>query len=176
MTTTEKALAVASVVLLAFAGLVGEALGRSRAEGDALDRSLAMVRVEVARQTARADSLAKRYRADTVRLWRSVSHYDSVRVRDTLLVTRVDTVHHDTTRVVFVPRAAADSAVAACVMAVRTCESRVGAERARGDAYAEEARLALAEASNARSRGRWASVGAFVLGAAAGIVAQKVRP
>ena len=49
MTTTEKALAVASVALLAFAGLVGEALGRSRAEGDALDRSLAMVRVEVAR-------------------------------------------------------------------------------------------------------------------------------
>ena len=55
------------------------------------------------------------YVRDTVRLWRSVTAYDTARITDTL--TRNDTV--------FVPRAVADAALAACLATVLTCEQRV---------------------------------------------------
>ncbi|HUT77893.1 MAG TPA: hypothetical protein VM285_09420 [Polyangia bacterium] len=55
-----------------------------------------------------------RYQRDTVRLWRTLAHYDTARITDT--VTRNDTV--------FVPRIVADNAVAACRAVITTCELR----------------------------------------------------
>jgi hypothetical protein len=52
------------------------------------------------------------YRADTIRLWRAKTVYDTARVTDTLM--RGDTI--------YVPRDIADEAVQACVSSVRTCE------------------------------------------------------
>ena len=69
----------------------------------------------------RADSLAKVYRTDTLRLWRVV------RTTDTLTQT-VERWKHDTLKVVeYVAKA--DTAIKACTLALQTCEQRVAAER-----------------------------------------------
>jgi hypothetical protein len=65
-----------------------------------------------------------RYRRDTIHFRSVLTRYDSTRVTDTLVVTRHDTA------VVFIERAVADSAVAACLRVVRSCESSVAGLRA----------------------------------------------
>ena len=102
-------LVVVAVIALALYGREQRQRGRAEAQVAALEQlndSLKQVqaRVEVV------------YRTDTVRLWRTLARYDTARVTDTL--TRNDTV--------FVPRAVADEAVAACTATVLTCEQRVG--------------------------------------------------
>lgn len=71
----------------------------------------------------RADSLAKVYRTDTVRLWRTL------RTLDTLTET-VDRWKHDTTRVVeFVE--VAEAAAVSCRATIATCEERFATATAR---------------------------------------------
>ena len=109
--------AVPWLLLIAMLALAAWALdGRDKARGE---RAALQARVDsLAVVQARVDTV---YRADTVRLWRTLTHYDSVRTTDTL--TRNDTV--------FVHRAVADDAVAACRVTVRTCEERVAVRDAR---------------------------------------------
>jgi len=61
------------------------------------------------------------YRRDTIRLWRTIAQYDSVRMTDTIAVTRAETT------VVYIPRAVADDAIVRCTSAVLLCEKRVAA-------------------------------------------------
>jgi hypothetical protein len=92
---------------------------------------------------------------ETVRAERWRVRYDSIRRTDTLVVTRVDTLTRDTTRVVFVPAAPADSALGACTLARRTCATAL--------ATADTALTALAAARDAwrteAQRRRWLSCG-----------------
>lgn len=98
-------LAVVAVVGITAGGL-GYTLGR---RGLASRTPVAID--TIVRESIRLDTV---YRADTVRLWRAKTVYDTARVTDTLL--RGDTV--------FVPRDVADRAVDACMDAVGTCERR----------------------------------------------------
>ena len=100
--------------------LIGYALHEARQTGRAEGRAEVAARAVVIRTAAvaKADTV---YR-DSLRVlnrWRD--RWDTVRVRDTLVVTRNDTA------VVYVPRAAADSVVKACFAVVRSCEARVAA-------------------------------------------------
>jgi|GEM_PF-5649103 len=110
-------------------------------------------------EARRADSLAKVYRIDTLRLWKVQ------RVTDSLTVT-VDRWKHDTLRVVeYVAKA--DTAIKACVQALGTCEARVGAEKARGDALAKEVGVLKRQIPSAVVPWRDRAVG-FGLGVLAG--------
>ena len=84
-------------------------------------------------QKKRADSLSLRYVRDTVRLWKTIRRTDT-------LTQTVEQWKHDTVKVVeFVQQA--DSTIKACTQALATCEQRIGAERARGNALQGEAAL-----------------------------------
>jgi hypothetical protein len=110
----------AAIGLAIVAALVGYALHEARQTGIAVGRAEVAAREVVVRSraVAKADTV---YR-DSLRVldrWRD--RWDTVRVRDTVVVTRNDTA------VVYVPRTAADSIVKACFAVVRSCEARVAA-------------------------------------------------
>lgn len=108
-------------------------------------RELQIVQYEIANRDLRreADSLAKRYRVDTI--WRRVTQ-----TRVDTMATTVDRWKHDTLRVVeFVARA--DTAAKACTQALQTCEQRVGvATRGWDNARAENAILKASFPSKAK--------------------------
>jgi hypothetical protein len=110
----------AAIGLAIVAALVGYALHEARQTGIAVGRAEVAAREVVVRSraVAKADTV---YR-DSLRVlnrWRD--RWDTVRVRDTLVVTRNDTA------IVYVPRAVADSTIRACFAVLRTCEDRVWA-------------------------------------------------
>lgn len=117
----------------------------------AQDRRVGVLTAERDRARAESDSLRRAvrtadrtYTRDTVRLWRRVAVYDSVRLTDTL-------VRNDT---VFVPRTVADNAVNACKATVLSCEVRV----AKRDALLASQDRELAAARALENRPYW-SVG-----------------
>lgn len=158
----------AALLLAAVAGFLGYELSSARAAEATLDRQMAALKVEVAHAQARADSLQRAYRTDTVRLWRAVTRYDSTRVTDTLV--RVDSVTHET--VVYVPRAVADTAIRACTLALRTCEQRVAAADSLTALARSEATVTGDALTAARRTGRWAKVGWALAGLAVGRLAR----
>jgi hypothetical protein len=110
MTRANAILAVLCLALGLAYGCEQRARGRAEADG-------ARWRQELDVLAGKVRAVDTVYRADTVRLWRTV------RDLDTLTVT-VQSWKHDTVRVVeYVQRA--DSAVRACVATVLTCETRV---------------------------------------------------
>jgi hypothetical protein len=113
----------------------------------------ANARADAAKWKRTADSLAKAYHIDTVRLTR-------YRLRLDTMSTTVELWKHDTVKVVeYVAKA--DSTVRVCAQALQTCEQRVFAIQNGWDATKRE--LALSRtASHSRSTLGAASVGAVV--------------
>ena len=111
-----KGLERGAIGLAIIALLVGYALHEARQTGRAEGRAEVAARRAVLYQRVveKTDSV---YTADTIRLrsWRD--RWDTVRTRDTLVVDRI----------VYVPRAEADSVVTACYAVLRSCETRVAA-------------------------------------------------
>ena len=106
-------LTIALVVVALFGLLAYGSEQRQRGRAEAQVAALEQLNDSLKHVQAKVEI---RYVTDTVRLWRTLARYDTARVTDTL--TRNDTV--------FVPRAVADEAVAACTATVLTCEQRVG--------------------------------------------------
>jgi hypothetical protein len=100
------------------------------------DLLLAQARADVASASRKADSLAKVYRVDTVRLARLVQRWDTLyaSLTDTLTVARTDTV-----RVPVQVLVTADSTIRACRAVVLTCEQRVAAADDRSRAALRQA-------------------------------------
>jgi hypothetical protein len=130
------------------------------------DLLLAQARADVASASRRADSLAKVYRVDTVRLTRLLQRWDTLyaRVTDTVTLARTDTV-----RVPVQVLVTADSTIRACHAVVATCEQRVAAEHAWGLGWQRQAeQLHVARPSGARL---WLERGLFL---AAGFGASRI--
>jgi hypothetical protein len=109
-----------AIGLAIVAVLVSYALHEARQTGRAEGRAEVAARAVVIRSgaVAKADTI---YR-DSLRIlnrWRD--RWDTVRVRDTIVIRRNDTT------LVYVPRAAADSTIRACYAVLRSCEARVAA-------------------------------------------------
>jgi hypothetical protein len=100
-------------------------------------RDILLAQADTAHRAAmrQADSLAKAYRPDTVRLTKWRTKWDSTglrRLEHTLDSLQRLGVAHPETVTVEVPVSdlvTADTTIRACTMALRTCEQRVGAER-----------------------------------------------
>lgn len=105
-------------VLLAVAGMglycAGDSNGAARERGKVIQARVDTAFIEV----RRTDTV---YRQTVKTLSKVLTVYDSVRVRDTIVVTR------DSISVVYVERSAADSAINVCRRLILTCEARVAA-------------------------------------------------
>jgi hypothetical protein len=113
---SKLALTVCALILLG--GAYATWQDRQRAIGR-LEAQLVTVTAEKKLLLARADSLARAYRIDTVRLTKFKPVFDTLKID-------VDRWKYDTVKVTeFV--ALADSTVKACSAALSTCEARVGA-------------------------------------------------
>ena len=122
------------------------------------DLLIAQAEQENATLRAREDSLAKAYRVDTLRLWRTV------RALDTLTVS-VDHWKTDTLKVVeYVGKA--DSTVKACTLALGTCEQRVAVAQKGWDNARREIATLKASFPSKLSPWRHGAIGA-ILGAGA---------
>lgn len=136
-------LLVAALVALVVAVVTGQ---RAERQYGAVLVQLDSSKAREAVAVARADSLAKAYRVDTV-TFRQVR-----RLTDTMTVT-VAEWKHDTTRVVEYVTLA-DSAIRSCSAALGTCEQRIAA----ADAVTAEVRTQLALTRSILSR-PWTSAG-----------------
>ena len=110
-----KSLERGAIGLAIIALLVGYALHEARQTGRAEGRAEVAAREVLvkSRAVAKADTI---YRDSLKVLTRWKTRWDSIRVTDTIVITR------DTGRVVYVPRAAADSALNVCYAVVRSCD------------------------------------------------------
>ena len=162
-------IAIAVIVGLSLlCGLVGYELAASRAHEEALDRQLAGLRVESARMQRHRDSLDAAFHVQNTIRTVTLRQYDSVRIRDTIAVSRVDTVHHDTTVTVYVPRAVADTAIRACTLALRTCEQRVATADSLTALARQQTALTADALTAARRTGRWTAAGWALAGLVVG--------
>ena len=134
-------LTLALIVVVAFALWQGQrserAIGVALAERDS-------ARAANRRAAARVTAAMLHYRRDTIRLTKAVTRYDTALVRDTL-------VRNDT---VFVPRAAADAAVNACLTVKVSCEEVQAALRDSAKTVRDEL-----DAERKLTRRPWTSVG-----------------
>lgn len=108
--------ALVLVLLVAALWWHRDGVERGRIEGRA---EAARLRTPALAETVRVADV--RYQRDTVRLRTVLTRWDSVRVTDTLTRLERDTL------VVYVPRAEADSAIAQCLVTVRSCERGLAA-------------------------------------------------
>jgi len=101
-------------ILAVLVGMVGlYQYGRSEGVSEGRAYELALQSTRATANVARVDTLYKR---DTIRLWRTVAQYDSIRVTDTIAVVRAEST------VVYIPRPVADATINQCVLTLRTCE------------------------------------------------------
>lgn len=128
---------------------------------DAYERGKTDARVAASAATIRTlrDTVRVRdveYRRDTVRLTRWRERWDSVRVTDTVAVAKI----------VYVPRAVADSTIQACYSVLRSCEVRVAARdtliRALESSLRAERASRPSAVRVALDRALWAAVGVGV--------------
>lgn len=123
----------------------------------------AQARSDAAKWKRTADSLAKSYHIDTVRLTKIR------KVTDSLTLT-VDRWKHDTVKVVeYVTKA--DSTIRVCSQALQTCEARVGAERQR--VIAAQREIASLKASQPSKARKWLGM---AISAGAGYAIGRLQP
>jgi hypothetical protein len=110
-----------------------------------------------------AQSEARRWRTSYDSLTKLSARVDTQYVRDTIRLRGVALVRYDTARVrdtlwrdsvVYVPRAVADEAVAACLAVVETCEERVSLRDQRIAALEAEGRALAAQRPGLRDKAK----------------------
>lgn len=115
MAINQRFTGLALVLVAVGAGYcAGESRGASRERGKVLQARVDTAFIEV----RRTDTV---YRQTVKTLSKVLTVYDSVRISDTVVVTR------DSVQVVYVERSAADSAVSVCRSLIFACDKRVAA-------------------------------------------------
>jgi hypothetical protein len=122
-----------AVLVVLLSALVAWGMHAAREQGRAEGRGeVVQARVDTLTQVVRVTDTV--YRRDTLRLRVAVTQWDSIRVTDTLVREQV----------VYVPRAAADTVLAACRLVLRSCEARVAARDSLIHALNEQVRAVQA--------------------------------
>jgi len=155
-----------ALVVLAVAALGGLVAWNNQHQRAIGKRDIQIHQYEVANHALRAeaDSLAKAYRVDTLRLTR-------LKLRTDTLTQTVERWKRDTLTVVeYVTRA--DSTIKACTQALSTCDERVGVAQRGWAGARDEMKVLKASFPSPVQKWRWGAAGALV----GAVVGRLVRP